>query len=215
MTQDQLYGYIEKNLPKYIYLTGKTCTGKSTFANKLVENLNYSTIELDKIVRNFVIKKFDLSDEGNAFGGIYGRRDKLDWINSFVRVVQEEITKEKANSTGIIIEGAVSNVVTIKEMFSDVGDFEFIYFHPQYLKNYIRNIKNRFSLSDKNNNAGLPTPFWNLIDPKDFEKFCIDKIITSNLEKAISEYASFSKNKSEERLKYFSDNFINIKVVNT
>jgi hypothetical protein len=53
------------------------------------------------------------------------------------------------------------------------------------------------------------------MDPKDFEKFCIDKVITSDLEKAISEYASFSKNKSEERLKYFSDNFINIKVVNT
>jgi adenylate kinase family enzyme len=215
MTQDQLYEYIDKNLPKYIYLTGKTCTGKSTFANKLVENFNYSAIELDKIVRNSVIKKFDLSDEGNAFGEIYGRRDKLNWINSFVKAVQEEITKKKANSTGIIIEGAVSNVVTIKELFSDVAEFEFIYFHPQHLKNYIRNIKSRFSLSDKNNNAGLPIPFWNLIDPKDFEKFCIDKIITSNLEEAISEYALFSKKKSEERLKYFSENFTNIKVVNT
>ena len=52
---------LDQNNPRLIFIIGKTCTGKSTFAKSLDEQ-NYKHLELDYIVLESVIKKFKLSN---------------------------------------------------------------------------------------------------------------------------------------------------------
>jgi guanylate kinase len=214
MSLEEITEYIESNPPKLIYLSGKTCTGKSTFSNAIANKINYKIIELDKVVVDSVIKPLNLTDEGKVFFEVYGNRCKKEWIRRFVDNTISRINRSIREGKSVIIEGAVANVITLKDIFEDYSDFSFIYFHPISIKNYTRNITTRFLLANENNNAGLPVAFWELVDQEKFKLFCKTRKINKSLADSIELYAKNSQTESLKRLNNFRKYFPNIIEVN-
>lgn len=213
MTQEEVYNLIKVDRPRVVYLTGKTSIGKSTFANLLKDDFDYQIISLDNIVEKAVMEDFKVEDRDLAFRETYGERNKLDWIKNFVSLGQNLIQENLKKNKPVIIEGALANSETLKEFFSEYVDFEFIYFHPKNIDIYKRNLLSRFKMVDEINRAFLPLGFWKYVTGEMFQKYCLDKIITSDIGLAIETYANDSKQKSEQRLAEFKNNFKNILVV--
>ncbi len=213
MNIEEIYERIKTNQPKLIYISGKTSTGKSTFTKRLTNDFDYKLIELDQIVLEAVIKPLKLPDEGSVFVEVYRNRDKKEWIELFVQATRDLIKKYAQNSESLIIEGAVANPNTLQEIFDGYPKLSFIYFHPKTLDNYVRNLTNRFMVTNKLDRVGLPSAFWNLIDKSEFKQFCENRILTGSLSNAIRKYALLSQEESEKRLLLFKNYFENIEVV--
>jgi adenylate kinase family enzyme len=212
MNIQQAYEYIKEHRPEVVHLSGKTSTGKTTFAHRLSQDFDYEIIELDQIVHSAVIAKHHLNDEGQIFVEVYKNRDRTDLIDSFIRATEEKIALAKASGHPAIIDGAVANPQTLKELLGEV-DSIIVYLHPASLSNYCRNLINRFKTATPDNNAGLPAKFWALIDPAEFAKFCKNGRISSGLQRTIEQYAVESQAESLKRLQSLKDNFTNILIV--
>lgn len=213
MTAEEIYNFVKTNKPSLVYLSGKTSTGKSTFANKLVQDFGYKVVELDQIVKSAVIQRFNLTNEGTTFVEVYRGRDKMLWIEEFVKAARNLIEKHLNNGELLVIEGAVAHPITLSEVLAGYPDFMFVYFHPQTVDNYIRNLTQRFMQTNEQENAALPAAFWKLIDQTEFKSFCKSRIITKSLSQSIREYAKLSQEESNKRLREFKNNFRDIKIV--
>ena len=208
------FAYVKNEQPDFIHISGKTSTGKSTFASKLKEGLGYEVIELDEVVEESIIKPLGLMPEaGVVFREIYKIREKPEWIKMFVDASQKIIKERSGSGAKIVIDGAVANITTLQELLAPFPDTKIIFLHPSSLENYERNISSRFMLTKPNYHAGLPLTFWGLVPKENFDQFCTDRLITPILSKAIQEFAIFSKNSSERRLDDLQSNFENIIVV--
>lgn len=203
---------ILKEESKLVYVSGKTCTGKSTFASRL-QGIGYGLIELDKIVRRAVIEKWGLDDEGEVFSEVFKRREKMEWVEAFVREAREEIEKKMSEQGRVVVEGAVANETTLREVLSGWGKVQFYYFHPIDLKLYASFIKARFKESDKNYRGNLPDKFWSRVEDGDFKVFCEKGELVDGLKKAIEDYVEYSRGSSEKRLDRLKDSFKDIQVV--
>jgi adenylate kinase family enzyme len=213
MKLDDLYKYIRDEMPQILYVSGKTCVGKSTFASKLKDNLGYEIIELDKVVFESVIKPQGLTDEKAVFVEVYKNSERRDLIDSFVAGAKRLIAAKAALRQPIVIDGAVANVDTLAEVFDSSSAFVFVYFHPKDLSAYQRNLASRFMLSNKDFGSGLPKRFWEFIDDKDFEAFCKDRILSPSLAHSIKQYARSSRKESEKRLSIFKEKFSEMIVI--
>lgn len=213
MKIEDLYEQIRDEKPSVLYISGKTCVGKSTFANKIRDELGYEVIELDKIVLDSVITPQDIVDEGSAFVEIYKNSEKRELIDPFVSATKQLIEAKSAQHQPIVIDGGVANVDTLAEIFDNSVDSTFIYFHPKNLDIYQRNLTDRFMLSDKKFNSGLPQGFWKFVDNKDFETFCIERVLSPALIRSIEQYARSSQEESKKRLSNFQEKFTKISVV--
>ncbi len=65
MKKEEILAEIENQKTRIVYVSGKTCTGKTTFANE-VHALGYVGIELDKIVTTAVIEPFNIQPPNEA-----------------------------------------------------------------------------------------------------------------------------------------------------
>jgi guanylate kinase len=198
--KETVYKHISETMPNAIYLTGKTCTGKSTFTKYLVDKLHYEHIELDKVVRQQIIYKLNLKDEGSVFQEVYKYRNEMEWITLFVQSVKQILNAKEKEGKKVVIEGALANTKTLKEIFDDLDSFLFVYFHPYELENYTSYLTMRFLTSNETNEASLPKSFWSLIDQNNFKKFCKTREISNELKESINKYAQRSKVNSEKRL---------------
>jgi guanylate kinase len=214
MQLEDLYLKLKKEKPPLIYLSGKTCTGKSTFANRLEASLGYEIAELDSVVFESVIKPLGLTDERSAFAEVYRNDHKREWIEPFVKATQRIISERKNQGQPIVVDGAVANINTIAAIFQKYPDFQFVYFHPYDLDIYSRNLTSRFMLATKDYNSGLPKRFWALIDDKAFSDFCKTHILTDELRNSIHQYAVSSREESEQRLAAFREKFKQVVVIN-
>lgn len=201
MNFDEALEYVRKSKPEALYLGGKTSTGKSTFARQLGAELDYKTIELDEIVREMVVKARGLANEGEVFSEVYKQRNHLDWIGDFEDAVKREIDKVRAEHHRVILDGAIVHPVTLSETLSSISGVTFLYFHPEHLDVYERNLTNRFRLTSEKFRAGLPMQFWKLVDDDDFREFCKSRQMNEGLRSAIRDYARRSQKSSEERMK--------------
>ena len=86
MTIEVAYRLVTKQQPHLVYVSGKTSTGKSTFAKRLAEEFNYAIIELDQIVLKAVEQRFGEASEKSAFIEVYRNRDEREWIDAFVNM---------------------------------------------------------------------------------------------------------------------------------
>ena len=213
MTIDEMYAVIKTHTPHLIYLSGKTSTGKSTFSRKLAQDLGYKVIELDQLVQNAVIKQFNLTDEGTAFVEVYHRRDQHLWVQEFVKATREYMDEHIQKGEHLIIEGAVANPITLSELFNGYQDPVFIYFHPDNIDSYIRNLTSRFLTTDEKNNGSLPAAFWKLIDTTEFKTFCNTRVISKKIAESIEKFALLSQEESEKRLKNFQEYFKDIQII--
>jgi len=213
MTIDEIVTKIKIEKPEVIYLSGKTSTGKSTLANRLNSKAGYQIIELDQVVTAAVVNKLSLPEPSQVFVEVYRNRSQRDWIDLFVSAAQAEIQKLLQKDKRVIVEGAIANPITLKELFANVPNFSFVYIHPRNLSTYQANLLNRFVKADHQNRAGLPSAFWALMDEQAFEQFCEDRQITPKLTGIIKQYAALSAKESEVRLKKFREHFNNIEAV--
>lgn len=204
--------YIALNLPPTILLSGKTSTGKSTLANELKDSFGYQVVELDEIVISSVVNNNKSVDEGHIFFEVYGNRNRLDWIETFVSSTKKRINDLYSAGLNSIIDGAVANPETLKEIL-DGTNYVIIYLHPQSTDNYIRNLTSRFLTATRENNAGLPVKFWNKIPRDDFTEFLDTRQLNPAINEAIIAYAKESQIESTKRLEMFKVHFDDILVV--
>jgi hypothetical protein len=215
MTTDEAYRQMHSLQPSLIYLSGKTCTGKTTFSDKLKVACNYDVIELDTVVNDAVIKPLDLHDaEGDVFVSVYKTADNAAWIDPFVIEAQRRIRSLLGQHKKVIVDGAIANPAIIHRIFDSLDDLTFMYFHPSAgSENYVRNITNRFKTTTTNHRNGLPNAFWGCIGQDAFADFCKNGAMTPPLVTGIHRYAELSSDESMKRLKVMQENFSGIRVV--
>lgn len=213
MDIDAAFAYVKSEQPDFIHISGKTSTGKSIFASRLKEELGYKVIELDNVVEEAVIAPLQLKNRGQVFFEVYKGRNELEWINSFVSETQKLLEAYKEEGYQTVIDGAVANIVTLKELLAPFPGCKIIYLHPARIDTYKNYLTSRFKLTNSDYHAGLPIAFWELIPDSDFQQFCKDREITPQLSQAIEKYALLSQETSENRLRALKDNFKNILIV--
>ena len=212
MTLEEVYEFVKREKPTCIHLTGKTSTGKSTFARRLSNGLGYNVVELDRIVRAAVIDTLDLEDEGQVFREIYKGSVKADWIDLFIDATHAEIKKYIDAGQKVIIDGAIANLDTLQKILEPYKKLAIIYIHPSDLSIYVSYLTERFKSATLLNNAGLPVSFWELIPKESFKVFCQDGVITEDLRNGIAAYAEKSQQESVERLEAMRAQFSDILV---
>lgn len=215
MTTGEAYESAAAHKPSVIYLTGKTCTGKTTFAGRLRASVGYEVVRLDDIVHDAIIVPLNLQKiEGDVFVSVYKTADNPEWRELFVAKVREHIQNLLAQGKKIIVDGAIANVTVVHDIFQDLPDTVCIYFHPgKSSPTYVRNLTNRFMGTTAQHRNGLPNAFWKLVDPEAFAQFCKDKIMTPPLERTIATYAEHSHQESKKRLVAFQQTFPSLWVV--
>jgi guanylate kinase len=210
---EEAYELVERQKPDVLYLSGKTSTGKSTFAKKLQADLGFRIVELDQVVRQSVIEPLGLTDEGRVFAEIYRHRAATDWLRRFLEGAKQTVAHTAKQGKGVIVEGALSNPFTLAELLATLPTATFLYFHPASLATYERNLRSRFKTSNEDHRAGLPNSFWELINPASFTQYCKDRRLTPELSQAIRRYAETAQTKSKTRLAAFQNQFDNIYVI--
>ncbi|MFM2423800.1 MAG: hypothetical protein RLZZ70_187 [Candidatus Parcubacteria bacterium] len=202
---------IEEQKPRVVYLSGKTCTGKTTFAKKLQE-LGYLIIELDPVVMKSVVIPFDVKP-GEGFLTAYRGMGSKEQTQAFIDAAKKEI-QEKIKYSPIVVEGAIATTHILKEVFSgNLNDFRFVYLHPINPEVYTARIKERFIAGAATGTSGLPKHFWEMVDQTDLENFVSTKELNIGIEKALEKYTKLSILESKKRLEHFQDEFNDIQVV--
>lgn len=203
---DPVYREIGSRHPKVVFLNGKTSTGKTTLSNALKDRYNCAVIELDEVVY-----KLDCPDGKNRFIEAYQKRDDQDFTRSFVQAVQHEISSALSSHDFAIIEGAIVNIETLKEIIGEWSNsFLFIYLDIKNIDVYIQRLTNRFVLSSQDDGNGLPSLFWDKFTPEILRTYYENREITPEIATAIKDYAVDSIKASEQRLAKFSTEFSHI-----
>ena len=195
---------LDQNNPRLIFIIGKTCTGKSTFAKSLDEQ-NYKHLELDYIVLESVIKKFKLSDRDKAFS-VYKGIANSDWQNSFETAVRSLIEEELKKSK-IIVDAAFADPSVLKRVIpsEDESNFALIYFHPFDVHFYYQGILNRFMIDVKTKSRSFP--IWDRVTEEILDDFKIHGEKGTKLLSFVRKYGDESVKKSVERFEIFEKVF--------
>lgn len=211
MTIDEIYTTITSQKPAVIYVSGKTSTGKSTFGRKLRDTLGYQVIELEAVLLDVV--EVNKLDERVTFRKVFFESSESEEKSLFLAVTDKIIADALATAQPLVIEGAIANAHTLQRVLQSAADLFFLYFHPQDIDVYIRNLTSRFMESGKQANAGLSSKFWQLIDNAEFEAFCATRQLTDGLKASIRTYALASQQESVARLKEYEQLFKGIVVI--
>ena len=213
MTVDEAFERIRNSRPKVVFVNGKTATGKTTFAKRLRSELEYKLIEMDTVARYDVITPLGLPDNGEVFKELYKYRNHLDWIALLIQKLQLQVQSAIVDGYPVVFEGAMPNIISMKELFSGLPHPEILFFYPANLKMYEQYVTQRFTQSNENYNALLPPSFWDMVDVAEFKKFCQTRELTPELLETISRYARYGLNSSNERLAELRQNFDDVIVV--
>lgn len=211
MTLETVKEKVKLQQPRLIYLSGKTCTGKTTFASYL-EQHGYKKVELDKIVMESVVVPFGVP-QGDGFRTAYRDLGPSEQVSAFIGAAKLEILKRLKESS-LVVEGAIANPRILGEVFSDnLKDFVFVYLHPVHADIYEQRILSRFIAGAKTSNTGLPKDFWALVQDSDVEEFKATDKVNAGIQTAIKTYAAKSMEESKTRLAGFQVSFPEIAVV--
>jgi adenylate kinase family enzyme len=215
MTTDQAYELVRVEQPAILYVTGKTCTGKTTFSKRLSRTGGYHSLALDEIVRDSVVVPFGMqSQEGDVFVDVYKTATNAAWIDSFVAETRRRLQQRLDSKQKLILDGALANTTVLRRIFDGLTDVISLYFHPQKTSTaYVRNLTARFRATSADNHNGLPNTFWSYIDHAAYAQFCRDKNITPALEKGIRRYASHSSEESSKRIQGLQEALPRLQVV--
>ncbi len=203
---EDLKKQIKRDLPRLIFLAGKTCTGKSTFALDL-KNLGYKHIELDVVVRQNVVQKFPMSDQSQAFSVYTGNAPK-EWQISFEKATRTLI-KEELKSSKVVVEAAIADVNILKRIFTgELKYFVIIFFHPFNRKFYYLSILNKFI--DDLRTQKRSFPLWRYVTPEVINDYNKKEKKGAKVRKLIREYADQSIINSVKRYQAFKNVYPNI-----
>lgn len=213
MNRDEAFKFIEGIKAPVIFLTGKTSTGKTTFSKELVGRLGYTTIELDNIVNEFIVKDNPTEKTSDIFIDVYRNASNQIWKDQFINATKNAITNA---SKPVIVDGALANTDVMKAIFLE--DVMIVFMHPDSLERYIERLVARFkggmSTQNSRENTGLPKAFWSMVNQGDIDNFLETEEINSSLAKSFRVYAESSQKESFKRLNVFQSSFKNILIVN-
>lgn len=172
-----------------IFITGKSCTGKTTLSYSLP---GYIVYELDEIVKN-IMKEYNLIENN-----IYKGTAPENIMNAFISEVMFFILSH--TNKKIVINGAIRDVNLIKRLFDD--SFTIIYLLPKNKEKYLSRVSKRF-------NEEMQTQIKNI--PIDWtEDLYIDWLNNGMngklVEKVIKEFVNNSIVESQSRLNCFLAN---------
>jgi hypothetical protein len=211
LSKEQVIKSIGEQRSRLVYVSGKTCTGKTTFANEL-HLFGYVPIELDQIVTRSVIDQFHVHSR-EAFLAAFRGDGPIEHIDAFIAAARAEII-ERRKSADLAIEGAVEKVWILEKIFSDeLADFRFVYFHPVNLDSYVERIRTRFIAGKASTACGLPKDFWALVHQEDIYFFLATNAINERLDDSLHAYATRSMAESIERLQRFQAAYPDLTVV--
>jgi hypothetical protein len=211
MDKEAVLEKITDQQPRLIYVSGKTCTGKTTFAHFL-EQHGYKKVELDKVVTHAVVIPFNVQP-GDGFRTAYRDEGPREQTSAFTDAAKLEII-ESLKTSSLVVEGAIAKPRILGEIFSgELKDFVFVYFHPIHADVYEQRILSRFIGGAKDGTAGLPKDFWALVQEPDLEEFKKTDVIVQGIHQAIKQYAAKSMEESKVRLEGFRVSFPDIAVV--
>ena len=213
MTPSEAFAFVATSRPSIVCVAGKTSTGKSTFARRLHEECAYHVIDLDSIVDEAVIQPFQLTNRGEVFIAVYKERTQRAWLEAFVTAAQAALVVCQELGQAAVIDGAIANPRTLREILSVAPDTVMLYFHPQHLATYRQYLTSRFQQTTSDYQAGLPQTFWRLVNTAEFRQFCQDGIVRPGLAAAIADYAAASQASSNKRLKELGRYFPQVQVV--
>ena len=201
MTVEQAYDEIVRQQSPVVHLSGKTSTGKSTFAHRLADSLGYEVVELDAMVYDGVIDGLGIgrSSGQSVFHEVYKGRDRLDWIEHFLAYTKSYVQQHFPANTKIVLDGALAHPDTVRDFLVLFPGAKMYFFHPANLPVYERYLTERFMKTSETYRAGLPGEFWAKIDQAAFLAFCQSREITPVLHEAIAAYAAESQQASFAR----------------
>jgi len=104
MKADELYANLRHTKPMLIYISGKTCTGKTTLANRLRDNLGHETVELDAVARDNAITPLGLADADHPFVDIY-KTETHSWSVRSCRQQPPSSPQSVPNSSRLSLRG--------------------------------------------------------------------------------------------------------------
>ena len=194
--------------PNTIFLTAKSCNGKSYFSNILKIESDYKILELDVLVRQLG-KKYNVgeSPEFNKAFQVYKNKAPSALIREFISKIRSFIR----NNEYTIIEGALVSITLINRIFKNI-DYTFIYLYPWFTQNYYKRIMKRLRKDLIENTRTVS--FWNSI-PEEILNKMDDQ--TGLDDKHVKEYiysmAINMKKASNKRYKYFKNYYNNIYTV--
>ncbi len=211
LTQESLLADIKSELPRLIFLTGKTSTGKTTLSN-LIGGFGYEVITLDSVVQESVIKKFHVEKEEEAFP-VYHNNVPKEWADSFVEAARAQI-RFSVEKGPVLIEGSLADNELIKRIFCDAfEEFTFIFLLPINIPLYAHRIQKRFMKGIKTNTTGLPKQFFEMVTPTEIETFLQTEKVNTSLAKQLKAFATESAEESKRRLAYFKESNPSISVL--
>lgn len=187
---------ISQNKPATIFLTSKSCNGKSYFSNMLKDK-GYKILELDLIVRKLASKhKIGTAPNYDPAFKIYKDNLTPEFRKEFIQIIRNFI---KANKYSLI-EGAISSVELINDIFKNIS-YTFIYLYPWFVKDYADRITKRLKIDIENNTRTVP--FWNEV-PVNVNKLLLKKQFDNDIvQKFINKMATQMKKDTIKRYKYF------------
>lgn len=190
---------LARTLPPLIFVSGKACSGKSTFAKKL-EKYGYRHLSFDDFVYESVIKKYHVCDNGLAFG-VYRGQAPASWQKSFETEAHNLITSSLIK-TKVVVDAAIGNPQILKRIFSGkLSNFLFIYLHPFDREYYYRSMFKRFR---EDYQSQQPSCYlWDFVTPEilaDYRLYRSRSQLTWDL---IKNYADESIRRSTIRLTKF------------
>jgi len=215
MTDQEATQIVATKKPSLLYITGKTSTGKTTFAMELSKRYGYHIVVLDEVVKEAIIQPLKLENkQGDVFVSVYRMNDRPEWIDRFVMAVRARIEQYVSQGVPVLIEGALANTDTIARIFAGYPDAQVLYFHPKAEHSrYAQNLQKRFMGTNATDRNGLPNGFWKHIPSEAFTQFCADRVITPELQQAIDAYCRESTKESHQRLAMFQQHLSDLHVV--
>lgn len=197
---------IVKEQPKLVFVAGKTCVGKSTFARDL-KTWGYEHLELDLVVRESVIKKFKVLNENEAFL-VYKGIALGKWQRSFEKATYK-LVRERLKFSKVVVDAALADVGVIKRIFlGKLDNFLCVYIHPFTRNFYYINIFNRFVNDVKNNTKSFP--IWDYVTPEIYDDYLLNGENGLKIKQVICRYRDESIALSKERFHNFEKEIPNI-----
>lgn len=195
---------IQSEHERLVYVSGRTCTGKSTLSRAIRDGLDFAAIDLDQVVYSLP------EEEGkNRFEEVYLKRDDVDMINEFVDRTQAAIDESLKSHAGVIFEGAIATNETLKQVIGDHKDFLFVYLLPVSLDKYLERILKRFSLEIH----GLPDRLWEIVSRDQHREYLDNQKMTPELKASLTRFAEVSMHGAKTRLEMFQKEFDDIYII--
>lgn len=185
---------------KLVFVLGKTCTGKSTFARE-ISKMDYFHLEMDCVVLESVADKFNIKNRDEAFL-VYKGIAPFEWQESFEEAAKNLILKY-IDKRKVVVDAAFADPNVLKRIipnrFND--GYSLIYFHPFNREFYYEGIFNRFA--EDVNTEKKSFPIWLEVTPEIIKDYKKNGRKGSKIFSLVKKYGDESADSSLERFELF------------